>query len=35
VFSSDVYALTTSLFLAIYKRPPIYGLYPTPNDQYY
>ncbi|CAD8054057.1 unnamed protein product [Paramecium sonneborni] len=35
LFSADVYALTTALFLAIYKRPPIMGQFPSKDDQYY
>ncbi|CAD8046789.1 unnamed protein product [Paramecium sonneborni] len=35
LFSADVYALTTALFLAIYKRPPIMGQFPTKDDQFY
>jgi serine/threonine protein kinase len=35
LFASDIYALSTALFLAIYKRPPIIGPFPTVDDQYY
>ncbi|CAD8046387.1 unnamed protein product [Paramecium sonneborni] len=35
LFASDVYALTTALFLAIYKRPPIMGQFTMIDDQYY
>ncbi|KAM3137981.1 hypothetical protein pb186bvf_009876 [Paramecium bursaria] len=34
-FSSDVYALTTALFLSVYKNAPISGSYPSQQDNYY
>ena len=34
-FSADMYALTTSLFISLYKRPPILSAVPTLRDPLY
>jgi hypothetical protein len=33
--SADMYALTTSLFITVYHRPPVFGVLPTLKDPLY